>query len=134
MAADYARTRLELDRRRCANRGALVAEVEEIFRRETESGSEQSGGKALDAGIVFLDRIVEETPRGRDLVLEIRQLGLQLLEIRTGFEIGIGLGHGKELAERSGEHVFGSRLLCRPLSRHRCIAGFRYLIERAVLM
>jgi hypothetical protein len=73
---DYAEPRLELDRRRFADGRALVAEIEEVSRRETEGGSEQGGGEALDAGIVFLDRIVEEPPRRGDLVLKICQLGL----------------------------------------------------------
>ena len=73
---DYAETRLELDRGSFANGRALVAEIEKVFRRETEGGSEQSGGERLDAGIVFLHRIVEETARCRDLVLQVRQRGL----------------------------------------------------------
>ena len=73
---DYAETRLELDRRCFANSRTLVAKIEKAFRRETEGGSEQSGGERLDAGIVFLHRIVEETARCRDLVLQVRQRGL----------------------------------------------------------
>src|ERR1700740_2982795 len=81
---------LKLYRRRFADGGALVAEVEESFRRETERGGEQDGRETLDAGIVFLHRIVEEASRRRDLVLEIGQFGLQLLEIGVGFEVGVG--------------------------------------------
>ena len=73
---DYAGTRLELDRRRFANGRALVAKIEKTFRRETEGGSEQSSGEALDPGIVFLHSIVEEPSRRCDLVLQVRQRGL----------------------------------------------------------
>jgi hypothetical protein len=45
----------------------------------------------LNSGIVFLHRIVEEAPRRGNLVLQVGQLGLQLLEILACLEIGIGL-------------------------------------------
>src|SRR6516165_6246742 len=89
--------RLEFDRRRFANSRALFAEIEEILWREAERGGEQSGGKTLDPGIVFLNGFVEEPPRSGDLVLQIRQLSLQLLEIRAGLQVGISLGQGEEL-------------------------------------
>ena len=47
---------------------------------EAERAGKQRAGKLLDAGIVFLHRVVEEAARGGELVLDIGELGLQLLE------------------------------------------------------
>ena len=58
---------------------------------EAEGSREQGRRELLDAGVVLLHRIVEEAPRGGDLVFEVRQLGLQLLEVLIGLEVGIGL-------------------------------------------
>src|SRR5208282_6406002 len=77
-------TALELHLRRLCFGLAVLAEVEEFLRRETERRGKERGGKPLDAGVVFLHGIVEEAPCCGDLVLKIGQLRLQLLEIGTG--------------------------------------------------
>src|ERR1700742_4016451 len=46
--------------------GAAGAEIEEVLSRETEHAGEQRGGHLLDAGVVFLDRVVEESAACRD--------------------------------------------------------------------
>src|SRR5258705_9576990 len=73
--------RSELHLRRLLDGFALVAEIEEGPRREAEHAREQRRRELLDAGVVLADRIVEEPARRRDLVLDVGQLGLQLLEI-----------------------------------------------------
>src|SRR5947209_8443491 len=83
--------RLELHLRRLIELGARLAEVEEGLRVEAEWTGDQRGGELLDAGVVFLHRVVEEAPRGRQLVLDIGDLGLQLHEVLVGLEIRIGL-------------------------------------------
>src|SRR5476651_2143966 len=51
--------------------GSGGAEVEEILAGEAEHAGEQGGRHLLDAGVVFLDRVVEEATAGRDLVFEV---------------------------------------------------------------
>src|SRR6266849_2959724 len=50
---------------------ALVAEIEERLRRKAERGREQRRREVLDAGVEFAHRVVEEAPRGGELVLDI---------------------------------------------------------------
>ena len=64
----------------------------------------------LNPGIVFLDRVVEEPPGGGNLVLEVRELALQLLKVLVGFEIRVGLAQREELPERPGQCILGSGL------------------------
>src|SRR5262249_36915884 len=69
----------------------LDADVEEILRRKSQRTCQQHRGELLDAGVVFLHRVVEEAARGGDLVLDVGELGLELLEVLAGLEIGISL-------------------------------------------
>src|SRR6266540_986793 len=78
---------LELHLRRLIERLAVVPEVEEGARREAEHAGEQRRRELLDAGVVFAHRVVEEAARRRELVLDVGQLGLQLLEICVGLEV-----------------------------------------------
>src|SRR4030095_3325077 len=95
---------------------------------------EQGDRHLLDTGVVFLDRVVEEAATGRDLVLEVGQFSRQLLEIGVGLQIPIGLRQRDQPAERATQLVFGGRNLCRSLRRHRTVAGFYHLIERAAFV
>ena len=79
---------------------------------EAERAREQRGRELLDAGIVLLHRIVEEAPRGRDLVLDVGELALQLLEVLVGLEVRIGLAQREQLPQRAAQHVLGGDL-CR---------------------
>src|SRR5580692_3923467 len=89
--ADAAGRFLELHLRRLADGLTLAAEIEELLFGKAERAGEQRRRESLDAGIVFLHRIVEEPPRRRDLVLQIGELRLQLLEVLVGLEVRIGL-------------------------------------------
>src|SRR5581483_6764206 len=71
----------ELHRRSLFQLGAFGTGVEELARLEAQRSGEQHRGELLDAGIVFLHRVVEEAACRGDLVFEIGQLRLQLLEI-----------------------------------------------------
>src|SRR5258705_10663552 len=126
--------RLEFHRRHRLDFGAGGAEIEEIPTVEAEHAGEQCDRHLLDAGVVFLDRVVEEAAAGRDLVLEVGQLAGQLLEVGVCLQIRIGLRQGDQPAERAAQLVFGGRDLCRSLRRHRTVAGFYHLIERAALV
>src|SRR5829696_819475 len=80
---------LELDLRGDVERLALrLAEVEELARGEAHLAGEQHRRERLDRGVVFRDRVVEEAPRRRELVLDVGELGLQLwklvLALRSG--------------------------------------------------
>src|SRR4051812_61913 len=60
---------LELHLRRRADGLAILAEVEEVLLRKSERCGEQRRREFLDAGVVFLHRVVEEAARGGELVL-----------------------------------------------------------------
>src|SRR5216684_7132922 len=105
----------ELDRRRRLDFGAAGTEVEEILAGEAEHAGEQGGRHLLDAGVVFLNRIVEEAAAGGDLVLEVRQFVRQLLEVGIGLEVRIGFRQRDQSAERAAQLVFGGRDLSRSL-------------------
>src|SRR5206468_4227840 len=55
----------ELHRRHRLDFGAAGAEVEEFLAGEAEHAGKQSSRHLLDAGVVFLDRVVEEATAGR---------------------------------------------------------------------
>src|SRR6266403_1840647 len=126
--------RSELHRRHRLDFGPVSTEIEEIPAGETKHAGEQYGGHLLDAGVVLLNRVVEEAAAGRDLVLEVGQLARQLLEVGVGLQIRIGLRQRDQPAERAAQLVFGGRDLCWSLRRHRTVAGFYHLIERAALV
>ena len=73
---------------------------------EAEHAGEQRRRHLLDAGIVFLDRVIEEAAAGRDLVFEIGQFARELLEVGVGLEVRIGLRQRDQPAERAGELRF----------------------------
>src|SRR5258706_1053972 len=125
---------LDLPRRNRLDFGAGGAEIEGVVEVEADHAGEQCDRHLLDAGVVFLDRVVEEAAAGRDLVLEVGQLAGQLLEVGVGLQVGIGLRQRDQPAERDAQLVFGGRDLCWSLRRHRTVAGFYPLIERAALV
>src|ERR1700709_1475306 len=83
--------RSELHRRHLLDFAASGAKVEKFLAGEAEGSGEQRGRHLLDAGVVFLDRVVEETAAGGDLVFEVGQFGRQLLENCVGLSIRVGL-------------------------------------------
>jgi hypothetical protein len=93
-----------------------------------------TAGERLDRGVVFRDRVVEEAPRRRELVLDVGELGLKLLEIGVGLEVGIGLGERHEAPERARQRAFGGGLLGRTACCERGVAGLHDRLERAALM
>src|SRR5262249_36758456 len=90
------RITLKLHARCLLKLGTSLAEIEESTLRETEHASEQRRRKLLDARVVFLNRVVEEAAGRRKLVFEVRQLGLQLLEVLICLEIWIGFRKCKQ--------------------------------------
>src|SRR6516165_7859658 len=84
----------------------LDPDIKEILRRKPESACQQHGRELLDAGVVFLHGVVEETSCCGDLVFKIGELVLELLKVLVGLEVGIGFAQRKELAQRAGECVF----------------------------
>src|SRR5882757_472517 len=124
----------ELHLRHRLDFGPAGAEVEEILVGEAERAGKQGGGHLLDAGVVLLNRVVEEAAARRDLVLEVGQLARQLLEVGVGLQIRIGLRQRDQPAKRAAQLAFGGRDLCRSLRRYSRVAGLYHLIERAALM
>src|SRR6266550_4027326 len=103
--ATTCRSKLHL-RRLLQHLALLDAHVEEILRRKSERAGQQHRGELLDTGVVFLHRVVEEAARSGDLVLDVGELGLELLEVLARLEIGIGFAQREELPQRSAERVF----------------------------
>jgi hypothetical protein len=95
---------------------------------------EQRGRHLLDAGVVFLHRVVEEAAAGGDLVLEVGQFARQLLEVGIGLEVRIGLRQRDQFAERAAQLVFGGGHLRRSLRRHRSAPRLDHVVEGATLM
>src|SRR5664279_3442009 len=62
--------------------GALMAEAEDA--------GEQRRRELLDAGVIFLHRVVVEAARSGELVLDVGDLALQLLKALVGLQIRIG--------------------------------------------
>src|SRR5215831_19900186 len=90
--------RLELHLRGLVELLALLGtNVEELLRGEAKGAGEQHRGELLDAGVVLLHGIVEEAASGRELVLDVGELGLQLLEVLIGLEVRIGLAQREQL-------------------------------------
>jgi hypothetical protein len=59
---------------------------------------------------------------------------LQLLEVLRRAQLRIGLGDGKQPADRLGEHVLGLRLLLNALRLLRRRSRLRHLFERSALV
>ena len=127
-------TRQNFTRRHRLDLGAAGAEIEEFLAGEAEHAGEQGGRHLLDAGVVFLDGVVEEAAAGRDLVLEVGQFAGQLLEVGVGLEVRIGLRQRDQPAERAAQLVLGGGDLRRSLRRHRRVAGLDHVVERAALV
>jgi hypothetical protein len=103
-------SRLELDLRRGLGDRPALAQVEKIALGKAEGGGEQHRGKALGLGVELGDGVVEEPAGGRELVLDVAQLTLQLQEVLVGLEVGIGFGDREQAAERAGQRVSAATL------------------------
>src|SRR5258706_14640535 len=95
--------RSDLPRRHRLYFGPVSTEIEEIPAGETKHAGEQYGGHLLDAGVVLLNRVVEEAAAGRGLVLEGGQLARQLLGVGVGLEGRVGLRQRDQAAERAAQ-------------------------------
>ena len=90
------------------------------FRKPNMPG-EDGRGERLDARVVALHVAVVDAARAGDLILGVRQLGLQLLEVLGRAQLRVGLGDGEQAAERSAQLALGLG----DLSRRRGAAGLR---------
>src|SRR3954469_9461786 len=62
------------------------AEVEKLLAGEAERCGEQRGRHLLNAGVVFLDRVVEEARGGGYFFLGAGEFARQLLKVGVGLE------------------------------------------------
>src|SRR5262249_10391974 len=99
-----------------------LAKIEEGPRLEAKGSRKQRSGKLLDSRVVFLNRVVEEPTRRRKLVFDVRQFGLQLLEVLIGLEIRVGFREREQLAQRAGQYVSAATFCSTPGA---AIAAFR---------
>ena len=91
-------------------------------------------GERLDARVVALHVAVVDAASTGDLILGVRQLGLQLLEVLGRAQLRVGLGDCEQPAERSAQRAFCLGDLRRALRAHRGRAGLRDGFEDARLV
>src|SRR5579884_2401029 len=98
---------LKFHARRLLESGAVLAEVEERPRTKAEGPGKDRCRELLDARIVFLHRVVEKAAGGRELVLDIGKVVLQLLKIGIGLEVRIVLRKREQLPQGPRQRVLG---------------------------
>ena len=84
-------------------------DLEELALREAEHAGEDRRRERLDPRVVALHVAVVDAASTGDLILGVRQLGLQLLEVLGRAQLRVGLGDCEQPAERSGQRAFGLR-------------------------
>src|SRR5262249_31786682 len=124
----------ELYLRGLFHRLAVLTNIKEFVRRESERRRKQARRDLLDASIVFLNGIVEETPRRRDLVLDVGQLSLQVLKVAVALGIRIALCQREQWPQRPAKRVLRSRLRGRALRVDRSVASRHHRLQRAALV
>ncbi len=100
--------RLKFHFRRICHRAFGLADSLEFCRAKPHRAGEKHGGETLPRGIIARRNSVECAAGSGEFILRIGQFALQRLEVGTGFEIGIGLCQGKQLAQSPAQHRFGS--------------------------
>ena len=80
-----------------------------------------TAGNDLDRVVEGEHGVVVDLARDGDLVLGVRELRLELVEVLARLQVGVGLGHGEQPAERLAQDALGRpppapalRLLARP--------------------
>src|ERR1700741_5609757 len=84
-----------------------VVDLEELRALEAEHAGDEVRGCLLDHDVVVAHRTVVVAPRELNLVLDFREVVLQLLEVGAGLQFRIGLGHGHHLADHRGDLALG---------------------------
>src|SRR4051794_8773427 len=102
---------------------AGLPDIEEFALSEAHILREEDGRERLERRVVLAHGVVEEAPCGGQLVLDIREIALELLEIRIRLQVRIGLGQCEQLPESAGQRPFGGRLLRRPRRTYCGVAG-----------
>src|SRR5262245_8169210 len=118
---------LERDLGRLALR--LVFQLEELHRLEVEHPADHVGREDRQGLVVLADRVVVVLAGEADLVLGAGELLLELHEVLVGLQVGIGLGHGEELAQRPGQGVLGAGLVANPRGVDRLLAGLDHALQ-----
>src|SRR5690606_24983408 len=78
-----------------------VFDLEELLRREAALVGDDRGGELLDLRVEALDVRVVDPAGGLDLVLELREVPAQLLEVLGRLQIRVLLGDGAEIGQRA---------------------------------
>lgn len=95
---------LELDRGSLADGGILDGEALTLLELGASHDVAREGG---DGVVVLEHAVVEAHASVADLVLGVGEVGLELLEVEVGLQLGVGLGDGEQAAERTGDRVGG---------------------------
>src|ERR1035437_5108221 len=79
--------------------------LEEFRRVKAHRASYHNTGYRGDSGVVVEDPTIVKVASVSDLVLGVGELPLQVEEVLVRLEIGVGLGHREQRAQRAGERV-----------------------------
>ena len=93
---------LELDGRCLAG---SFGGLEALALLKLEDAGKDDGREGLDGVVVAKHAVVVALTRVAHLVLGVLERGLELRKVGVRLKIGVSLGHGEELAQRTGQHV-----------------------------
>ena len=114
----------------------LLRRVVELARLEVEGVGDHGRREDLDQGVVGLDRVVVDAAGDLDLVLGLRQLALELLEVLCGSQLGVLLGDDHQPPDRRAQGGLGAGLLRRGVAvgRDRGAARPGHVLEGLLLV
>ena len=99
---------LELNLRSLAR---FIARLKARAGLELEDAGKDNAGERLDGVVVVEDAVVVALARVAYFVLGVFERGLQVREVGVCLEVGVGLGHGEQLAQGARERIVGFHLL-----------------------
>ena len=88
----------------------------------------------LDHRIVLHRGVIVELAGKGDLLLQLRQLPLQINKVVVGLQLGIGFGHGEQRAQGVGQIVFRLLALFDRLRRLHHRPGLRDFLQHFLFM
>ena len=81
--------------------------LEALALLKLEDAGKDNGRERLDGVVVAEHAVVVALARVAHLVLGVLECSLELHKVGVRLKVGVGLGHGKELAQCTGQHVVG---------------------------
>ena len=131
MLAENSIVFLELDGRCLA--GGLGG-LEALALLKLEDAGKDNSRERLNGVVVAEHAVVVALARVAHLVLGVLECGLELRKVGVRLKVGVGLGHSKELAQRTGQHVVRFHLGLGGGGAHGGVACVDYGGERVLLV